>query len=246
MSYINHYLEKLTSGLNCDEKTKQDLLDEFSDHLFLLKKEYLEQGLSDENAEKCAVLDFGEQSHIQSELEKTLNPFNKILKGTIWLTFCVYIWFIVMVAFIGKFDVLVNHDRGVTLRFDWGIYSNHNLIPLKNIHNEIYQSIFWVSTRNVFDITFFTTILGGMLMFIPLGIFLFILFKINTFAKAILYVLLVGIMIEGVQLLTGTGTLNVNDVFFYLIGSTIGWFLLNIIRKLNLTKVGKGHSLIYR
>ncbi|WP_159888574.1 VanZ family protein [Paenibacillus puerhi] len=245
MSHIQRYLQQLSSGLDCDPSTTKELIEEFEDHLMLLKKEYVEKGLAEDIAEKCAVFDFGEYKSLQQKLDKTLNPFKKILKVTHWLCFGIYVWFVSMACFVGKFEnlsYLSNAGRGVTLRFNWGLYSNHNLIPFKNIDREIIQSVFWVAKINAFDITFFTTALGVVLLFIPLGFFLPILFKVNTLKKIITYSVVTGVSMELVQFITNTGALDVNDILFYVIGSAIGWFTYSSIRKVKVQRLGKAKA----
>lgn len=145
-----------------------------------------------------------------------------------------------MVLFIGKFDKMYEEDfgRGVTLTFQWGDYST-NLIPFKNFDHEIYESIFWVANRNTFDITFFTTALGVSLLFIPLGFFLPILFKVSTSTKLVLYTLIVSMFIELVQFITRTGALNVNDILFNVSGSFIGWLVYSYFRNVKVSRLGK-------
>ncbi|MEK8128495.1 VanZ family protein [Paenibacillus filicis] len=242
MSYIQRYLQQLSLHLDCNPNIKQELIEEFQDHLMLLKKEYMEKGISEDIAEKCAVFDFGEYKSLQQNLNKTLNPFKKFIKVTQWLLWGFYIWFVLMACFIGKFDNLShlnNAERGVTLRFNWGIHANHNLIPLKGIDQEIISSLYLVAQRNAFDITFFTTVLGLVSLFIPLGLFLPILFKINTLKKIMIYSAITGISIELVQFITNTGTLNINDILFYVIGSIFGWFIYSSIRKVNVQRFRK-------
>ncbi|GKU80084.1 VanZ family protein [Paenibacillus sp. L3-i20] len=241
MSHIDQYLQQLSSKIDCDLNTKQELIEEFQDHLLLLKKDYVEKGLTDDIAEKCAVFDFGDFKLFQQKIESELNPFKKIYRVSLWLSLCVYIWFLVMVLFIGKYDRLVyteGYGRGITLRFDWGDYAS-NLIPFKNIDREIYNSIFWVSNRNAFDITFFTTALGVILLFIPLGCFLPILFKASTLNKLVIYSTIVGLIIEVVQFITKTGSLNVNDIIYVVSGSFIGWLVYSYVRKLKVARLGK-------
>jgi len=244
MSHVQRYLQQLSSSLDYDSNTKQELIEEFQDHLMLLKKEYLDKGLSEDIAEKCAVFDFGEYKRLQQKLDQTLNPFKKTLKVMQWLLLGIYVWFILMACFIGYFDNLSytdNAERGVTLRFNWGaeLYRYHNLIPLKGIDHEILSSIFWVARRNAFDITFFNTALGLVLLFIPLGLFLPSLFKINTLKKINICSVLTGVSMELVQFITHTGTFNVNDIFFYVIGAAIGWFLYSSISKVNIKRLRK-------
>ncbi|MFB0841228.1 VanZ family protein [Paenibacillus oleatilyticus] len=242
MSHIDRYLQQLSSNLDCDARTKEELIEEFQDHLMLLKKEYIAKGIAEDIAEKCAVFDFGEYKSLQKNLDQTLNPFRKIIKVTQWLFFVVYVWFVSMALFIGKFDnlsYLINADRGVTLRFDWGIYSGYNVIPFKNIDQEIVQSLFWIYNRNAFDITFFTTALGIVLLFIPLGFLLPMLFKVDTLKKIMVYSVVTGVSIELVQFITNTGALNVNDVFFNVVGSVLGWLIYSSIRKVKVPRLGK-------
>ncbi|GLI04743.1 hypothetical protein YDYSG_07730 [Paenibacillus tyrfis] len=241
MSHIDRYLQQLSSNLDCDARTKEELIEEFQDHLMLLKKEYIAKGIAEDIAEKCAVFDFGEYKSLQKKLDQTLNPFRKIIKVTQWLFFVVYVWFVSMALFIGKFDnlsYLINADRGVTLRFDWGIYSDYNVIPFKNLDRQIVQSLFWVSNRNAFDITFFTTALGIVLLFIPLGFLLPMLFKVDTLKKIMIYSVVTGVSIELVQFFTNTGALNVNDVFFNVVGSVLGWLIYSSIRKVKVPRLG--------
>ena len=42
---IETYIDQIVSELNCDENEKREIIDEMKDHLYLLKNEYLEQGL---------------------------------------------------------------------------------------------------------------------------------------------------------------------------------------------------------
>jgi len=240
MSHIHHYLHQLSLKLDCDLNTKQELIEEFQDHLMLLKKEYIEKGLTDDIAEKCAVFDFGDHKIIQQKMEVELNPFKRVFRVSLYLTFCIYIWFLVMVLFIGKFDRLIEEDfgRGVTLRFQWGDYSS-NLIPFKNFAREVHHSIYWVANRNAFDITFFTTALGVSLLFVPLGFFLPILFKVSTLTKFVIYTSLISIFIELMQFITDTGALNVNDILFNVSGSLIGWLVYSYFRKVKVSRLGK-------
>ena len=39
MSHIKRYLQQLAAELDCDSGTKEELIEEFQDHLILLKKE---------------------------------------------------------------------------------------------------------------------------------------------------------------------------------------------------------------
>lgn len=232
MNDIQSYLHKISSDLNCDSSMKQELIDEMNDHLQLLKKEYQEKGVPDRIAEKCAIYDFGEREVIQSQLLNALSPFTKIIQMLQWIAFGIYILFLSITFFVGKFDILSATDNSITLAFKWNSQTFRNLIPFLNIDREIIQSVYWIHNRNAFDITFFSTALGNILTFIPFGLFLRIIFRLKSYKKLLLCTVTVGVLIEIIQLLSNTGALNVNEVLFYTSGSFIGWLIYTITRNL--------------
>lgn len=145
MKPIQAYIHQICSEIPLSSREKEDLAAEFEDHLQLLKQEYIDKGYSEEVSEKCVIYDFGEQRRIQRELTDSSRPTYFLFRTAIWLLAILYFLFLIEVCFVGKFDILrygefINHE--VTLRFNWGIYSEHNLIPLENIHEHIVNSLF--------------------------------------------------------------------------------------------------------
>ncbi|MBB3154131.1 glycopeptide antibiotics resistance protein [Paenibacillus endophyticus] len=199
-----------------------------------MKMEYIDKGLQENDAEKCAVYDFGDAVVIHKGMEKSLHPFKKVYQLFLWFSFIGYIGIGVLVLFIGKYSRIMHEgfDEGVTLSFDWGNHFYHHLIPFKQMDREIYQSVFWVATRNAFDITFFSTAIGVGLLFIPLGFFFPLLFKVSAPHRIVIYSCIIGATVEWFQYLTHTGMLNVNDMIYYASGAFFGWFMYFCIGKL--------------
>ena len=75
-------------------------------------------------------------------------------------------------------------------------------------------------------------LVGNVVMFIPLGFFLPLVFrKLRKWHKALLCAALIITAVETVQLLTLVGSCDVDDLILNLAGSTAGYILYKIISK---------------
>ena len=59
-------------------------------HLHLLKNEYIDEGLTEEEATQKALEDFGEQKQLTKGLQESLFPFQKVFKIGTWVLFGLY------------------------------------------------------------------------------------------------------------------------------------------------------------
>ena len=67
---------------------------------------------------------------------------------------------------------------------------------------------------------------GNVVMFVPLGIFLHQLFAVlRRFSRYFLLTVLLIVLLELTQAVTGLGTFDVDDVMLNLLGATLGWLL---------------------
>ncbi len=80
--------------------------------------------------------------------------------------------------------------------------------------------IFWSYLRMIFDKEIRASVLKNIWLFIPLGT---ILYKLCPYKKVLLIPVLVSIMIEMIQLLTGTGYCDLDDIISNGIGGLIGF-----------------------
>jgi len=99
-----------------------------------------------------------------------------------------------------------------------------NLIPLKVIF-ETYQEVFIQDNIQYFLINF----LGNIVMFVPIGFFLPLLWKFSN-KKVIFLGFSASLMIEFTQLFLARGT-DVDDLLLNTLGTLVGFFLYKLVNK---------------
>ncbi|WEG14481.1 VanZ family protein [Pullulanibacillus sp. KACC 23026] len=228
MSAIEFYLKELLNGVDMDKATKQDLYDEFYNHLTLAKLNYMKEGMFEEDAEKKCIKEFGDSKTIGKQLQKDMFPKKYFARMVSWGLFIPYIMTILFKLFIGCIIYNVPTKNFTTQRYQnyhW-MFSHdtptYNLIPFKTILNSNLANFWWGN----YHFATFKFLFGNIAFFIPLSIFLLALFpffrkKRNLFV--FVTVLLVGI--EFIQLFTSTGMVNIDNVILRMIGVTLGVFL---------------------
>ena len=71
------YIRKLLDERGINEQDKKELYYEIKDHLMLLKNEYIRKGLSEEEAVKLSIKDFGDSNFIGNNIKRNLPSNNK-------------------------------------------------------------------------------------------------------------------------------------------------------------------------
>jgi hypothetical protein len=181
---IESYIRDIVSRLNCSEEEKRDITDEIRDHLQLLKREYMHQGLAGEEATRKALASFGEQKQLTRGLQASITPFDKAIKAGIWICFALYAYYVLYKLLIQRMIVrMVDAANGA----EWNRYfftppdaegylnlkylkMNANFIPFRNTM-EYLTGFDRYSMGIILDNT-----LGNVLIFLPLGFFLPLLF----------------------------------------------------------------------
>ena len=107
---------------------------------------------------------------------------------------------------------------------------NVNLIPLATL--KLYLRI----VRSTKDAQLlrhaFINLAGNVVMFVPLGWFLPVIWKkYRNFFPCVLCLLLVILLVEGIQYLTGLGSCDVDDVILNVVGGILGCWLCRIFTK---------------
>ncbi|MBU3156437.1 permease prefix domain 1-containing protein [Clostridium estertheticum] len=77
MSGFEVYIKDILNERGINEHDKKDLEFEIKDHLILLKNEYLDKGLSENEAIKLSIKDFGESNSIGNSIKNNLPSHNK-------------------------------------------------------------------------------------------------------------------------------------------------------------------------
>lgn len=234
---IESYIAEIAVSLDCDEEEKRDIIDEMRDHLYLLKNEYIEQGFSEEEATRKALESFGEQKQLRDGLQESLFPFYKIFKIGTWTLFGLYSFIILFKLLFQRIiirltDYYINGDtfnRYVIAPmdsksfFDFLKY-NTNVIPFKN-------TMTYINGADRFNLdVIVNNTLGNLLIFLPLGMFIPLLFKkYKGMSKIMATSIVISFSIEILQIALKIGQFDVDDVILNTFGAMIGFLLLKFI-----------------
>lgn len=147
--------------------------------------------------------------------------------GQIFLRFLFVVYGIAMVW------LLFGQRIGTELSYDdylQRLQSNINLTPLYTI--KLYLRILRESNSNALLRHALINLVGNVVMFIPLGIFMpGIFLKKPGFFSTIFTVAAMIIAVELVQLVTLLGSCDVDDLILNLLGAAIGYFLWKFYKK---------------
>lgn len=146
----------------------------------------------------------------------------KLMKGILWCAFILYLAClskIILIKHLPISIILQNLDVRLNL-------NQSNFVPFATITDYFALGYTWISIENI---------IGNIIIFVPLGLFLPIL--IGKFRKDIIALLLVSFIIsfifELVQLLFPIfGSFDVDDLLLNILGALIGYFAFRLSRKL--------------
>jgi len=158
-------------------------------------------------------------------LSKHLNN-NEPMKINLWIFFVLYL---VLLITLTLFDPMWGR-KGFNLNYskeliEYYFKTSVNLIPFKTIINYIENIFFsYISTSNLFY-----NLLGNIVCLMPFGLFLPLLFKkTNNTKKYIITIFFVTLGIEITQLLTLSGSFDIDDIILNALGAYIAYKILNI------------------
>lgn len=228
---IKTYLEQIVSGLNCGTNEKRDITEELSGHLSMLVREYEEKGFSKEQAVSQALREFGDVETIRSGLQDSITPKKNFIYKLGWLFFGVYsvivLWQLLIFRILDRF---INRDSfnsyfriydeadGFFSAKTWSL--NSNIVPFKNTFQYLGES-----QHFNLDIVLQNT-LGNIMIFVPLGIFLVMLFRrFHTVTKVAMLGFTITVTIELAQFFLRIGQFDVDDIILNTMGAIIGYYL---------------------
>lgn len=152
--------------------------------------------------------------------------FRRILLGV----FCFYI--------SGMIVLLFFQSRGFGIEQPFMDYLRQavNLVPFHTINGYIDA---WRNGTMNWEIPF-RNLLGNIVLFVPLGIFLPVLFrsmgKLRNWLPALLVILL---SIETVQLLTRRGSFDIDDLILNTFGALLGFGMYAVVKRMIFAEVGQ-------
>ncbi|MGI2329354.1 VanZ family protein [Planococcus sp. YIM B11945] len=228
---IKTYLERIVSGLDCSNKEKQDITEELSGHLSMLVQEYEEKGFAPEHAVARALRDFGDVETIKSGLQNSILPKKNFFHKLGWLFFGIYsvvvLWQLLIFRLL---DRLANQDSfnsyfriydeadGFFSAKTWSL--NSNIVPFKNTYHYMAES----QNFNL-DIVLQNT-LGNIAVFVPLGIFLVLLFRrFHSVTKVAMLGFTITVTIELAQFFLRVGQFDVDDIILNTTGAILGYYV---------------------
>lgn len=92
---LQSYIHSILKNINTSEEKKTELADELYDHLLSIRREYIDKGIPEEEASKLAIYEFGNAKQIGKDIEKSLFPYQKIIKISSWALFFVYAFLVI-------------------------------------------------------------------------------------------------------------------------------------------------------
>lgn len=220
MNSFEEYLNRILENIEASAEAKRELHDEFLDHLEQLRRSYVAEGVQDEHSVKLAIADFGESNLVGDLINKAVSPNRKWLRTLSWFFFMSYALIVVYQLFLSPSRLILRNME----------QPHPNLTPLQTIlmYANHYQSY-------DFD-TWFLNLFGNVLIFVPLGFLLPILFaKSRRFSSTIVWTMLVSLTIELTQLGTRIGSFDVDDFVLNVLGGSIGyalWIMLQQVGEL--------------
>jgi glycopeptide antibiotics resistance protein len=137
------------------------------------------------------------------------------LNKTIYVMLLLYLLFLMIVCFwgINKYTIRLGSYNGVL----------HNLIPFDTIRNYIFN----FHSYN-FDTWFYNTF-GVLLVFIPLGFLLPVIFvNIRSLRNIIIRSVCVSFFIEAMQYIATLGVFDIDDIILNSLGTVLGFLLYKI------------------
>jgi len=194
MDRINEYIKSIVGNLEADEKLRNDMEDEFRDHLKLMKKYLQQEGLSEEEATEEAIRQFGDSRQLSRRLAKNIKGFRNIFNGIAGTALSILLY-------VGGTRIPVPFISS------WGQIENSRLLI------------------NAF------LVLGPLLLFMPAGYFLPIIFKragkvVNIAAATLVLGLARGMMTGGLY-----ADIMITSVMGGVAGGILGFFILKLVNR---------------
>ncbi|TFE00169.1 VanZ family protein [Jeotgalibacillus sp. R-1-5s-1] len=236
---LEEYVWEITDELNCSLEEKEDISEEMLGHLLLLKEDFLEEGCSEEEAAEKAIHTFGYEKELRDGLQSVMSPFYKPFRLLMWGAFTLYSF--IVLANLLVIRMIEKIAYGETARYYFSVpengesfwsaevwQHNMNLTPFRNI-------TMYLSGSEYFNpnIILHNT-LGNILIFLPLGLFLPILFKkCRNWWKMLLIGTGLSLLIELTQFFTMTGQFDIDDVILNGAGTLVGYLLVKVLLKVS-------------
>lgn len=148
---------------------------------------------------------------------------------TVKIMFCTYSLIMLWLLLGQRLNTLVIYDYSEQIK------QNTNLIPFITIKR--YITLIQYTSNILLVKHAIVNLLGNIIMFVPLGVFLPIIYKKARNYLIFLFFIIVSIsFIEVVQLFTLLGSCDIDDLIFNTFGATVGYIFYLIFNKIIKTR----------
>ncbi len=200
MQRFDEYINQVLGNLNVSRRKKEEMADEFRDHLDMLKKDLLENGLTEEEAAAGAIRTFGDSRLLKSQLSKSSGGYRTVSNVIFGMAFTFLLFFCSI------------------------------KVPIPGMKS-------WDQIENTeLFITFIFTV-SALILFIPLGYFLPVIFKR---AGKVMYIWAAALVLSPVvTILTSTDFRGMDTELLFpyviggLVGSLLGFCLLKLVNRVS-------------
>lgn len=147
------YVSRIVNNIDCSDGEKAELAEEMYDHLLMLKQEFQENGLAENQAVQEALQAFGEEREIGNDMQNTMFPYVRFLK---WggSAFCILIAFLLLKEGFSLMDRSRNVD-GAGIGVYFLLFEINDRVPERNI--PAYENAFFIA--------------GGVMALLPFALF---------------------------------------------------------------------------
>jgi glycopeptide antibiotics resistance protein len=107
------------------------------------------------------------------------------------------------------------------------LHRSLNLVPFQTISDYLQYR------QNMSFLRWFANIFGNMLIFLPLGLYLPLVFqRMRTFSKSLFTIAVVSISLEALQYILGTGSTDIDDLLLNTVGGSLGYCLFLLVTRI--------------
>ncbi|MDP5274169.1 VanZ family protein [Chengkuizengella axinellae] len=228
------YINKIVKNIKTNKEEKMEIAEELKDHLILLKNEFIEKGYSEKGAIAEAIRSFGDHEQLESGFQKSISPYYSLYRIFLWSIFVIYILYLLLSLIIrfSFFNTTWFQDRLNENSYVDLIIQNTNIIPLKTILTYIIQYEHFLYEHHDLSI-FFENIFGNIILFIPFGLLISILFiSANNVKSIFIITLTTSFFIEMLQVFSLLAIFDIDDIILHSFGAVIGFYILKAFKRI--------------
>ncbi|QDX94042.1 VanZ family protein [Brevibacillus laterosporus] len=221
---LEKYVDQIVKRLPCSKKEKRDMRDELLDHLRMLAEEYREEGHDTKQAEQMAMDRFGKEEQISKHICEAMPVLDQYWRRWFMGGLCGYGFILIYLFFLSpdrwrRQEFIVAWKKRM---IEYGVpqYTKvfQNTKPFSTISDYI------VHYQNYSATTIFLNLFGNILVFIPLGFLLPILFtRFASVNRVFLFSFMTSLLVEIFQYLFMLGSFDVDDILLNSIGALCGF-----------------------